>query len=291
LKSFFLNILFLLGIAKGHSQHELCGYVIEMKTKTAIPYTTVFNKTKNMGVYTDSRGYFSLPASLNDNLYFSNIGYESLNLTRHTANNCDTVYLTATIHQLPMVEVSDFFWLKNKSFELGDLNQHQNYVNWIIPGVTLIKYFYNPEPEGKCIIGSIKIRVSQNTDLYEPRLARVHLYKAEANGEIGSSLMAEDEIFTIEKPNSEIVSFDLNKYKIRAPYFGFYGGLEIIGFKNEKNRNKGAFGIIGNLNKESEVGRSFVKYFLPDFRENIVLATHKKINPFISTVLYEINKE
>jgi len=286
MKGLLLNTLFLFATILCNSQNKVRGYVIEKKTKTPIPYTTVFNKAQNHGVYTDS-----LIASQNDTLYFSNIGYESLNLTLKAVNNFDTVYLMPMIHQLPMIEVSDFFWLKNKSFELGNLNKHGNYVNWVIPGVTIIKYFNNPDPKKKYIIGSIKIRVSQNTVLYEPRLTRILLYKAEDNGEVGSSLIDEDEIFTIEKPNSEFIFFELNKYKITAPVHGFYAGIEIVGFKNEENKNKGAFGIIGNLNTEFEDGKSFIKYFLPNFRENILSTDHKKINPFISTVLYEIDKK
>ena len=291
MKGLLLNTLFLLATIFCNSQNKFCGYVIEKKTKAPIPYTIVFNKTKNQGVYTDSSGYFSLIASNNDSLYFSNIGYVNLNLILKAASNCDTVYLAAMIHQLPMIEVSNLYWLKNKPFELGNLYKHGNYVNWVIPGVTIIKYFTNPDSEKKYIIGSLKIRISQNTVLYEPRLARIHLYKAEANGEIGSSLIDEDEIFTIEKPNSEFIFFDLNKYGITVPVHGFYAGIEIVGFKNEGNNNKGSFGIIGNLNIEFENGKSFIKYFLPNFRENILSTEHKKINPFISTVLYEINKK
>lgn len=216
-----LNIFFLLATILCYCQNNLCGYVIEKKAKAVIPFATVFNKTKNIGVYTDSTGYFSLNASLNDTLYFANIGFESFILILKAENNCDTVYLKPTTNQLATIEVSDFYWLKNKSLELGELNKHGNYVDWIIPGVTVIKYFKTRGTERKYIIGSLKIKVSQNIVQYEPRLARIHLYRSEANGEIGSSLIDGDEIFTIEKPNSEFISSDLNKYKIIAPEQGF----------------------------------------------------------------------
>jgi hypothetical protein len=56
---------------------QLSGVVVSEIDLNAIPYVTVYNKTKRHGVISDYFGFFSLVSFPGDTLYFSNQGYNT----------------------------------------------------------------------------------------------------------------------------------------------------------------------------------------------------------------------
>jgi len=83
----FIRSLFWLGVtlitltarAQDADLIQLSGMVVQEQTLKAIPYATVYNKTKKLGTVTNFYGFFTLVASQGDTIRFRTVGFK----TRH----------------------------------------------------------------------------------------------------------------------------------------------------------------------------------------------------------------
>ena len=79
--SFFLLLLFnLIAINTNAQNQKLTAYVENAADNKPIPSVHVINLSQVIGVITDKKGKFEIPAKLNDTLYLSYLGFKSIKI-------------------------------------------------------------------------------------------------------------------------------------------------------------------------------------------------------------------
>ena len=288
IRPFIITIFLLFTCFISKSQNSICGHVYNLQTKAPIKYATIYNLNNKSGAYSDASGAFLISGNKSDTTVISCVGYETITVFASTFN-CDTLFLQEKIKELVPVSVQNYYWLKNKKVIQPTRFKKGNHTNWIIPGVTLIKYFPNPDTATRWIIGEFRGEIYQSSENYVSRLIRIHIYNALPGNEIGEHIGdLKDEIFILGKFNDNEFVFDLNKYKIVAPATGYFIGLEVVGFADNNIAEKGRLGILSTQGDPQT--KTYIKYFLPEFRKYSFVQEKYQLNLNFATSLYEFKK-
>jgi hypothetical protein len=278
-------VVFFLVIKNSQGQSHKCGLVLDSKTILPVPYATVSGN--GFGTYADSMGFFQINENVKDTFLISSIGYSSKKVVLSEGFSCDTFFLESMALNLPKIEIGKYPWLSNNFIEqisLKDTKQTKFTCN-VIEGVTIIKYFPNPDTNKIFIIGDLKIKISQKSDLYQPRKIRFKIFEATASKLPGKDLLQSKEVFTIEKPKSDYILFDLNRFAVSVPKSGYFIGIEFLTPKIDDD-NAGIFVLSGKLSREFENGEFYIRYYTNTFRL-FTLSETQKVNLFFNTRIYE----
>lgn len=267
------------------AQQILCGRVYDSLTKQPVSYATI--SSSSSAVYCDSLGVFELKNVLDDSVFISCVGYESkkVNIGKSV---CDTFFLSPTYKQLAPVTIGEYAWLKNPSVTIGKIEGKSKFAINVPSGLTLLKYFGNPDKSKKYIIGALSLRINQSDKDYEPRKVRVRIFEIKDGIQVGEDILNASNVFTINKTDDESITIQLNKFFVEMPENGCLVGFEFIrnGFDSNSKEYSGFLSIKGWLSKSFEDGIVFSKYFSNKFRE-YTFSLSQKVNLYSSLTLYE----
>jgi hypothetical protein len=77
-KKLFVSLAFSFCIAMLFSQTTVRGRVLDAKTKSPLPYCTIYFSGKKIGTKTDNYGNFTLKSGKEENVFFASyLGYET----------------------------------------------------------------------------------------------------------------------------------------------------------------------------------------------------------------------
>jgi hypothetical protein len=281
---FCFLVYFILFSIVSFSQQRKC-VVIDKKSKLPIPYATI--KGPAFGTYSDTLGFFQINENITDTFIVSSVGYVEAKFLFSSSKGYDSIFLEPKPLELPQITIGDYPWLSNNYTDqigLKDIKKPSFSIN-VVEGLTVIKFFGNPDTSKRFIIGSLKIRVSQTSDLYIPRKVRIKIFAAINNFTIGDDIIKSSEIIAIQKPTDDFIEFDLNRFFVEAPKGGYFIGVEFLTPKIDAE-NAGSFALLGKLSKEFENGIVFSRYYSNTFRQ-YKLSETQKVNLFFNTRLYE----
>lgn len=268
-----------------YTQSNKCALVLDSKNHQPIPFATVVSK--GFGTYTDSSGIFYANENIADTFIVSSIGYKEKKILFSNSNNCDTILLEPSPVTLSEVEVGRYSWLSNSFVDQISLKntKETKFSNNVIEGVTIVKYFSHPNISKEFIISSFTMRVLQKSATYKPRKVRIKIFLPDSNNKPGVDIIQTNDIITIQKPFSEYVEIDLNKYFVKAPKEGYFIGVEFLTPKIDES-DAGSFSLPGKLSKDFEDGEVFIRYYTNVFRP-FIFSSSQKVNVFFNARLYE----
>lgn len=269
-------------------QHVFCGVVIDSLSQKPVSYASIITQTSSF--YCDSSGYFYLKNGLNDQVVISCIGYNRKSIN-FKSGSCDTVYLAPIFDELdPVVVVRDEVITK-RNIHTGRLEGKSKFSVNVPVGLTLIKFFPNPEPGKKFIINDLHLRLSQSADAYEPRKIRIRVLEAKDGKLVEKDLLRSPEVFIVEKVSNQIVSVNLKKFFLQMPESGCFVGIEFIrsGFDNNPypKEYSGFLALKGWLSKSYDDGFVYAKYNTEYFYE-YRFGSSQKINLYWALTLKEL---
>jgi len=284
-----LVFLFLLSFTSAcFGQHVFCGVVIDSLSQKPVSYASITTQTSSS--YCDSSGYFYLKNELSDQVVISCIGYnrKSINLKY---GSCDTVYLSPIFNELDSVVVVSDELITKKNIHIGRLEGKSKFSVNVPVGLTLIKFFPNPEPGKKIIINDLHLRLSQAADVYEPRKIRIRVLEAKDGKLVENDLLRSSEVFIIEKVSNQIVNISLKKFFLQMPDSGCFVGIEFIRSGFDYNpypkEYSGFLALKGWLSKFYDDGFVYAKYNTEYFYE-YRFGSSQKINLYWALTLNEL---
>lgn len=284
-KRIFCIIIFFSTSYNAISQSSICGKVLDSLTLQPVPYAVI--TTLSSGVYCDSLGNFQMKNIQDEVLNISCMGYQR-KIVSTNFNKCDTILLAPIFEELKPIILGKFQWLENNKIQVGDLVGKSKFGINVPSGLTIIKFFPNPNQLKSFIIGDFIFKLSNST-VNNPKLkARIRVFEAIDQKTVGEDILNRSDIFSIEKGADNLATINLNKYAIEMPINGCFLGIEFIGDISEKD-NKAAnnyLAITGWLAKSFEDGYTLRKYYSNNFLE-YTFGSSQKVNLYFAINLYE----
>jgi hypothetical protein len=192
-------------------------------TNEKISFAVIQIPNQNMGFYTNEEGNSKIKLALGDSLIVSCIGYESFKTKINTIPTILEVALQEKIDELAGVEIKS----KNlKIIKLSESKQKRDYGFSLGTGLEIASFIENKE------------KLTYLSDLnfpFEQKKYNIHfrinIYKASDDGFPTNNISNIRKIYQSKDFKTEIQSTDLF---VKLPEKGFFVGIELIGYENEK---------------------------------------------------------
>lgn len=287
---YFIKIFFFIFIIISYSvygQNTFQGIILDSITKKPVPYAIV--RSFSFGSYCDSAGTFLFKNILDDSAYISCVGYldKSVKINKEKK---DTIYLVPFYKSLVPVIIGDYEWQKNKKIQLGRLDGKSKFrVNVPPTGLTVLKYFPNPEPLKNYIISELILRVDESASINYSTKFRVRVFQAKDNVTVGEDILNAPDVFNLTTIKENLAHVDLRKFELNIPPTGCFIGVEFIGTNEEPNIGN-TLSLKGWLAPTFEDGLVMTRYFSATFRP-FLFGGKQKANLYFSITLFEIKRE
>jgi len=284
---YFIKIFFFIFIIISYSvygQNTFQGIILDSITKKPVPYAIV--RSFSFGSYCDSAGTFLFKNILDDSAYISCVGYldKSVKINKEKK---DTIYLLPFYKSLVPVIIGDYEWQKNKKIQLGRLDGKSKFrVNVPPTGLTVLKYFPNPEPLKNYIISELILRVDESASINYSTKFRVRVFQAKDNVTVGEDILNAPDVFNLTTIKENLAHVDLRKFELNIPPTGCFIGVEFIGTNEEPNIGN-TLSLKGWLAPTFEDGLVMTRYFSATFRP-FLFGGKQKANLYFSITLFEI---
>jgi hypothetical protein len=284
---YFIKIFFFIFIIISYSvygQNTFQGIILDSITKKPVPYAIV--RSFSFGSYCDSAGTFLFKNILDDSAYISCVGYldKSVKINKEKK---DTIYLVPFYKSLVPVIIGDYEWQKNKKIQLGRLDGKSKFrVNVPPTGLTVLKYFPNPEPLKNYIISELILRVDESASINYSTKFRVRVFQAKDNVTVGEDILNAPDVFKLTTIKENLAHVDLRKFELNIPPTGCFIGVEFIGTNEEPNIGN-TLSLKGWLAPTFEDGLVMTRYFSATFRP-FLFGGKQKANLYFSITLFEI---
>ena len=284
---YFIKIFFFIFIIISYSvygQNTFQGIILDSITKKPVPYAIV--RSFSFGSYCDSAGAFLFKNILDDSAYISCVGYldKSVKINKEKK---DTIYLLPFYKSLVPVIIGDYEWQKNKKIQLGRLDGKSKFrVNVPPTGLTVLKYFPNPEPLKNYIISELILRVDESASINYSTKFRVRVFQARDNVTVGEDILNAPDVFNLTTIKENLAHVDLRKFELNIPPTGCFIGVEFIGTNEEPNIGN-TLSLKGWLAPTFEDGLVMTRYFSATFRP-LLFGGKQKANLYFSITLFEI---
>jgi hypothetical protein len=284
---YFIKIFFFIFIIISYSvygQNTFQGIILDSITKKPVPYAIV--RSFSFGSYCDSAGAFLFKNILDDSAYISCVGYldKSVKINKEKK---DTIYLLPFYKSLVPVIIGDYEWQKNKKIQLGRLDGKSKFrVNVPATGLTILKYFPNPEPLKNYIISELILRVDESASINYSTKFRVRVFQAKDNVTVGEDILNAPDVFKLTTIKENLAHVDLRKFELNIPPTGCFIGVEFIGTNEEPNIGN-TLSLKGWLAPTFEDGLVMTRYFSATFRP-FLFGGKQKANLYFSITLFEI---
>jgi len=284
---YFIKIFFFIFIIISYSvygQNTFQGIILDSITKKPVPYAIV--RSFSFGSYCDSAGTFLFKNILDDSAYISCVGYldKSVKINKEKK---DTIYLVPFYKSLVPVIIGDYEWQKNKKIQLGRLDGKSKFrVNVPPTGLTVLKYFPNPEPLKNYIISELILRVDESASINYSTKFRVRVFQAKDNVTVGEDILNAPDVFNLTTIKENLAHVDLRKFELNIPPTGCFIGVEFIGTNEEPNIGN-TLSLKGWLAPTFEDGLVMTRYFSATFRP-FLFGGKQKANLYFSITLFEI---
>ncbi len=284
---YFIKIFFFIFIIISYSvygQNTFQGIILDSITKKPVPYAIV--RSFSFGSYCDSAGAFLFKNILDDSAYISCVGYldKSVKINKEKK---DTIYLLPFYKSLVPVIIGDYEWQKNKKIQLGRLDGKSKFrVNVPPTGLTVLKYFPNPEPLKNYIISELILRVDESASINYSTKFRVRVFQAKDNVTVGEDILNAPDVFNLTTIKENLAHVDLRKFELNIPPTGCFIGVEFIGTNEEPNIGN-TLSLKGWLAPTFEDGLVMTRYFSATFRP-LLFGGKQKVNLYFSITLFEI---
>jgi hypothetical protein len=284
---YFIKIFFFIFIIISYSvygQNTFQGIILDSITKKPVPYAIV--RSFSFGSYCDSAGAFLFKNILDDSAYISCVGYldKSVKINKEKK---DTIYLLPFYKSLVPVIIGDYEWQKNKKIQLGRLDGKSKFrVNVPPTGLTVLKYFPNPEPLKNYIISELILRVDESASINYSTKFRVRVFQAKDNVTVGEDILNAPDVFNLTTIKENLAHVDLRKFELNIPPTGCFIGVEFIGTNAEPNIGN-TLSLKGWLAPTFEDGLVMTRYFSATFRP-FLFGGKQKANLYFSITLFEI---
>jgi hypothetical protein len=284
---YFIKIFFFIFIIISYSvygQNTFQGIILDSITKKPVPYAIV--RSFSFGSYCDSAGAFLFKNILDDSAYISCVGYldKSVKINKEKK---DTIYLLPFYKSLVPVIIGDYEWQKNKKIQLGRLDGKSKFrVNVPPTGLTVLKYFPNPEPLKNYIISELILRVDESASINYSTKFRVRVFQAKDNVTVGEDILNAPDVFKLTTIKENLAHVDLRKFELNIPPTGCFIGVEFIGTNEEPNIGN-TLSLKGWLAPTFEDGLVMTRYFSATFRP-LLFGGKQKANLYFSITLFEI---
>jgi hypothetical protein len=284
---YFIKIFFFIFIIISYSvygQNTFQGIILDSITKKPVPYAIV--RSFSFGSYCDSAGAFLFKNILDDSAYISCVGYldKSVKINKEKK---DTIYLLPFYKSLVPVIIGDYAWQKNKKIQLGRLDGKSKFrVNVPPTGLTILKYFPNPEPLKNYIISELILRVDESASINYSTKFRVRVFQAKDNVTVGEDILNAPDVFNLTTIKENLAHVDLRKFELNIPPTGCFIGVEFIGTNAEPNIGN-TLSLKGWLAPTFEDGLVMTRYFSATFRP-LLFGGKQKANLYFSITLFEI---
>jgi hypothetical protein len=223
---------------------------------------------------------------LDDSAYISCVGYldKSVKINKEKK---DTIYLLPFYKSLVPVIIGDYAWQKNKKIQLGRLDGKSKFrVNVPPTGLTILKYFPNPEPLKNYIISELILRVDESASINYSTKFRVRVFQAKDNVTVGEDILNAPDVFNLTTIKENLAHVDLRKFELNIPPTGCFIGVEFIGTNAEPNIGN-TLSLKGWLAPTFEDGLVMTRYFSATFRP-LLFGGKQKANLYFSITLFEI---
>ena len=269
---------------KATSQVHFQGIVVDSSTKKPVPFAIV--RGLSFGSYCDSAGTFLFKNILDDSAYISCVGYldKSVKINKEKK---DTICLVPFYKSLVPVIIGDYEWQKNKKIQLGRLDGKSKFrVNVPATGLTVLKYFPNPEPLKNYIISELILRVDESASINYSTKFRVRVFQAKDNVTVGEDILNAPDVFNLTTIKENLAHVDLRKFELNIPPTGCFIGVEFIGTNEEPNIGN-TLSLKGWLAPTFEDGLVMTRYFSTTFRP-LLFGGKQKANLYFSITLFEI---
>jgi hypothetical protein len=227
MKSIFIFIVFLLILNNKILSQTISGRVLDAKTLSTAPYSTLEIKGKGIGWVTDSIGNFILEIpkdiiSENDTLLIRSLGFSSTEvLLKSVLNNTSIeIKLRPSIFQLDTIIIKPKAnsFIKGVTVEKAKANSGSS--EW-----GQVAVYMDNEDEVKGIIQNVSFFISSRGKPKAP--FRIRFYERQDDGSPGRDLIQENIIATPQKGNMWF-KVDVSKYKIIVPKEGYFVAMEWI---------------------------------------------------------------
>ena len=284
---YFIKIFFFIFIIISYSvygQNTFQGIILDSITKKPVPYAIV--RSFSFGSYCDSAGAFLFKNILDDSAYISCVGYLAKSVKINKEKK-DTIYLLPFYKSLVPVIIGDYEWQKNKKIQLGRLDGKSKFrVNVPPTGLTVLKYFPNPEPLKNYIISELILRVDESASINYSTKFRVRVFQAKDNVTVGEDILNAPDVFNLTTIKENLAHVDLRKFELNIPPTGCFIGVEFIGTNEEPNIGN-TLSLKGWLAPTFEDGLVMTRYFSATFRP-LLFGGKQKVNLYFSITLFEI---
>ena len=197
-------------VAQIKAQMKIAGDVIDSKTKEAIPYVNIGIVKLSKGTVSDFEGKYELQVdSFDDEVTFSSIGYETLNIKAGLLKNNITITMTSIGYEIEMIEVVATKF-EDEDIMLGVKNKKRGH-----------SVGFGNAQLGTEIGAIIEIKKptyikSANFVFNHARgdslLLRINIYEM-SEGQIGKNMLTEN-IFIKEKQRKGAIEVNMEKYNI-----------------------------------------------------------------------------
>jgi len=230
-------ILIMLVTAQSFSQ--ISGNVTDNKTGLPIEFVNVWVKNTLIGTTTNDKGSFNFEkAKIGDTLLISYLGYEELEFLAKTENVVELIPTS--------IELDEVMIIPMRNEQIKSINSYKKYrkINefYYNGHYSLARYYeYKKEYDQNPFIKDLSLVVS--SALKNKVKFKVHLIKADKDGQPSNQILSEYYILETGKGETEII-IDLTKEKLMLPKEGFFVLVDRLNLKENKLSNKLASDIL-----------------------------------------------
>lgn len=194
---------------------KISGYLLDSLDESPISYACILNYNGEQFTYSNSKGYFELPAVTNDTIEVSHLGYRTCKFILGDAP--DTILLNSKPEFLNEVVITNskrkhgFIGLDERKNQQFGLSMNSEY-----------SFLIQTRKDVNAAITKIEIPIKNRKDYSSEGKILVQLFKAKKNGELSDEILSplfESDVSTLSK--SKLLTFDLEQ-PISLPESDFY---------------------------------------------------------------------
>lgn len=234
-KKYFLSLILFVYISTNLFSQIITGFVKDSISGNPIIYSNIVFSIKNVGVYSDEKGFFEINLNKNkkDTLLFSAIGFKTKKLSLFHlkySNKMVDILLSPDVISLDEVVISSSEKNKYKNEYLGEKKEGNVSMSSLI-GNQIVSYVKNPfNKSGKIEVLTLYLnRVRKAKSIAK---LNIKIYRYDSINDKPSKLISTENIIIKPKNKKYKQKIDLSKYHLPFPKEGICIGIEYISLDN-----------------------------------------------------------
>lgn len=209
------------------------GYVKDSVTSEPLTYANIVFSNKNIGTYSDEKGYFNVQKNYSsdvDTLIISSVGYDTKKIPLKSYKSNETINLNINLSQtsitLEEVVIKPKFDIQYSEYNLGEKKIDNVSLSSLI-GNQIATFIINPyKKEGK--VNGLVLHLKKVKNIKKTAQFNIKFYDYDLLHDKPGNIISSQNLIINPKNSTYKIKIDLKDYNIKFPKEGICVAIEFV---------------------------------------------------------------